>query len=195
MIGVHLYFCNPNLTAKVSDTISPIPCASQCTFYPYYIITMGCLVVVLIGLVVNDVEELQLVDALGGRDNAQPVAELLLLEELLGPGERGVISASGKNQTAQKRTDQYSQVLEVSAGELIVGDDLNLALASLLDDNGVAEVTDTAFNLDLVLEELLEGGGIEYLVARGLLGVDDELGSSVSIPACAQLSQVWRRTR
>lgn len=56
-----------------------------------------------------------------------------------------------------------------------MGNDLDLALASLLDDDLVAEVTNTALNLDLVLEELLEGGGIEDLVARGLLGVDDEL--------------------
>lgn len=68
-----------------------------------------------------------------------------------------------------------SQVLKVSARELIVGNDLDLALASLLDDDGVAEVTSAAIDLDLVLEELLESGGIEDLVASGLLGVDDEL--------------------
>lgn len=45
------------------------------------------LVIVLIGLVVNDVEELELVDTLGGGDDTEPVTELLLLEELLGPGE------------------------------------------------------------------------------------------------------------
>ena len=56
-----------------------------------------------------------------------------------------------------------------------MGDDLDLALASLLDDNLVLEVANTALNLDLLLEELLEGGGVEDLVARGLLGVDDEL--------------------
>ena len=67
------------------------------------------------------------------------------------------------------------QVLEVSARELVVGDNLDLALASLLDDDLVAEVANTAINLDLFLEELLEGGGVEDLVASGLLGVDDEL--------------------
>lgn len=72
------------------------------------------------------------------------------------------------------------QVLEVSARELIVGNDLNLALAGLLDDDGVAEVTNTALNLDLVLEELLEGGSVEDLIARGLLGVDDELEDGMS---------------
>ena len=43
------------------------------------------LLVVLISLVVDDVEELELVDATRGRDDAEPVTELLLLEELLGP--------------------------------------------------------------------------------------------------------------
>ena len=45
------------------------------------------LILILIGLVVDDVEELELVDALGGRDHAEPVTELLLLEELLGPAQ------------------------------------------------------------------------------------------------------------
>lgn len=45
------------------------------------------LILILIGLVVDDVEELELVDALGGGDDAEPVTELLLLEELLGPAQ------------------------------------------------------------------------------------------------------------
>ena len=43
------------------------------------------LLVVLVSLVVDDVEELELVDTARGRDDAEPVTELLLLEELLGP--------------------------------------------------------------------------------------------------------------
>ena len=43
------------------------------------------LLVVLVSLVVDDVEELELVDTSGGRDDAEPVTKLLLLEELLGP--------------------------------------------------------------------------------------------------------------
>lgn len=42
------------------------------------------LLVILISLVVDDVEEAELVDTLGGGDDAEPVTELLLLEELLG---------------------------------------------------------------------------------------------------------------
>ena len=43
------------------------------------------LLIVILSLVVNDVEELELVDAFGRGHNAQPVAELHLLEELLSP--------------------------------------------------------------------------------------------------------------
>lgn len=56
-----------------------------------------------------------------------------------------------------------------------MGDDLNLALASLLDLDVVTKVANAAVDLDLVLEELLEGGGVEDLVASGLLSVDNEL--------------------
>lgn len=53
--------------------------------------------------------------------------------------------------------------------------DLDLALALLGDLDDITEVADTAIDLDLVLEELLEGGDIEDLVGRRLGGVDDEL--------------------
>lgn len=56
-----------------------------------------------------------------------------------------------------------------------MGNNLNLAIANLGDDNLVTEVTDTALDLDAVVEELLESGDIEDLVASGLRSVDDEL--------------------
>jgi len=68
-----------------------------------------------------------------------------------------------------------SQVLEVSARELGVCDNLDLSITNLLDLNDVSEVSDTAINLDLVLEELLECSNVEDLVAGGLRSVDDEL--------------------
>ena len=55
--------------------------------------------------------------------------------------------------------------------------DLNLSVTDILDLHDVAEVSDTAVNLDLVLKELLEGGDVEDLVACGLRSVDDELCS------------------
>lgn len=42
------------------------------------------LLIILLGLVVDDVEEAELVNTLGGGDDTEPVTELLLLEELLG---------------------------------------------------------------------------------------------------------------
>jgi hypothetical protein len=66
-----------------------------------------------------------------------------------------------------------------------VGSDLDLAIASLLDLHNITEVSDTAVDLDLVLEELLESGDIEDLVAGGLRSVDDELTSvSAQCPNC-----------
>lgn len=57
---------------------------------------VGCLIhrllVVLIGLIVDDVEELELVDPLGGGDDAEPVTELHLLQELLGPVHPTLVS-------------------------------------------------------------------------------------------------------
>ncbi|SRR6266536_2345551 len=43
------------------------------------------LILVLISLVVDNVEESELVNTLGGRNNSEPVSQLLLLEELLCP--------------------------------------------------------------------------------------------------------------
>jgi hypothetical protein len=67
------------------------------------------------------------------------------------------------------------QVLEVAAREIVVGNDLDLAIALLGDDDVVAEVVGAALNLDAVLEELLEGGDVEDLVVGRLRSVDDEL--------------------
>lgn len=42
------------------------------------------LLLLLLTLVIDDVEEAELVDTLGGGDDTEPVTKLLLLEELLG---------------------------------------------------------------------------------------------------------------
>lgn len=75
------------------------------------------------------------------------------------------------------------QVLEVAARQLVVGNDLDLAVTLLLDDNVVAQVVGAALDLDAVLEELLEGGDVEDLVVGGLRSVDDELPDSLASPA------------
>jgi hypothetical protein len=56
-----------------------------------------------------------------------------------------------------------------------VRNDLDLALTLLGDLDNVGQVANTAIDLDLVLEELLEGGDVEDLVGGGLRRVDDEL--------------------
>lgn len=58
------------------------PCQVVLPYIRY--ISRTLLVVVLVGLVIDDVEKAKFVYALGSRDHAEPVAELLLLEELLG---------------------------------------------------------------------------------------------------------------
>lgn len=135
----------------------------------------SCLLVVLLGLVVNDVVELELINTLGGGDDAEPVAELHLLEELLGPGSARLSAAGGLSRGGRLREERALQVLEVAAREVIVGNDLDLALALLGDLDGVAKVANAAVDLDLLVQEFLEGRDIEDLVARRLRGVDDEL--------------------
>lgn len=56
-----------------------------------------------------------------------------------------------------------------------MGNDLDLALTLLLDNDVVAKVVGAALNLDAVLEELLKGGDVEDLVAGGLRSINDVL--------------------
>jgi hypothetical protein len=130
------------------------------------------LLVIILSLVVDDVEEAELVDALGGGNDAEPVTELLLLEELL--------CAVCNCQNAVFLKCVFScgvdvQVLQVAAGELLVRNDLDLSIALLGDGNGVAKVTSAALDLDAVVKELLERLDVEDLVVDGLRAVDDEL--------------------
>lgn len=134
---------------------------------------MNRLLLVLVLSIVDDVEELELVDTLGGGHDAEPVTELVLLEELLGAAEPDKLASVP--QFIYRWSVRHVQVLEVAARELVVGNDLDLALALLADDNGVAEVADAALDLDALLEELGEGTGVEDLVASGLRSVDHEL--------------------
>ena len=64
---------------------SPIPFICRSAHTHHASIRTMHLVLILLGIVVDDVEEAELVHALGGRHDAEPVTELLLLEELLGP--------------------------------------------------------------------------------------------------------------
>jgi hypothetical protein len=57
----------------------------------------------------------------------------------------------------------------------LVRNDLDLSITLLRDGNCIAKVTGAAFDLDAVVEELLEGLDVEDLVVDGLRAVDDEL--------------------
>ena len=67
-----------------------------------------------------------------------------------------------------------------SAG-LFQKDYLNLPLPSLRDSNLLAEVARAALDLDLVVQELLEGGEVEDLVGHGLRAVDHVLYTHISL--------------
>lgn len=143
------------------------------------------LLVVILSLVVDDVEEAELVDTLGGGNDAEPVTELLLLEELLGAIALSAFIPSEIAHFACARAQLMYvdvQVLQVAAGELLVRNDLDLALALLADLNDIAEVTGAALDLDAVVQELLESLDVEDLVVDGLRAVDDEL-SQVLAPS------------
>ena len=133
------------------------------------------LLVILLSSIINNVEESELVDTLARGDNTEPISQLLLLEELLGP-----VHWVSYGQFHQFFGKWYSQVLEIPARELRVRNNLDLSIRDLRDLHGITEISDAAIDLDLVLEELLEGGDVKDLVAGGLRSVDDELLSLAS---------------
>ena len=67
------------------------------------------------------------------------------------------------------------QVLQVAARELLVRNDLDLAISLLGDLNRIAKVASAALDLDAVVKELLESLNVKDLVVDGLRAVDDEL--------------------
>jgi hypothetical protein len=74
------------------------------------------------------------------------------------------------------KCQSYAQILHVSTGEVVMRQDLNLALVPR-DLDRVAQVTRTTVDLDPLVEKFLKGGHVENLVAGGLRGVDGELSS------------------
>lgn len=67
------------------------------------------------------------------------------------------------------------QVFQIPPREWDVSDNNNLSITFLRDLNGVAKVSDTAANLDLIVKELLERADVENLVGGRLRCVDGEL--------------------
>ena len=115
------------------------------------------LVLLILSLITHNVIEPKLIVARARAHDAQPISELLLLQVFL------------------------RQVLQVSSTELLMGYDLDLAISLLRDADGIAEIASTAFNFDTVVEELLERGDIEDLVAGGLRCVDSVLRISLML--------------
>jgi hypothetical protein len=75
-------FCDRN---RSSSVFSSYVCSiSSFTIHRDIHPTKPLLIILLIGIV-DDIEESELVDALGGGDNSEPISQLLLLEELLCP--------------------------------------------------------------------------------------------------------------
>lgn len=146
---------------------------------PACVLTESCirLLVIVLLSVVHDVEEAELVNALGGGDDTEPVTELLLLEELLGTTTKYMSVSSYSNVLLihTKLTGPNSQVLQVATRELLVSNNLNLLTTDLGDGDVVAKVTSAALDLDALVQELLKGGNVEDLVVDGLRSVDDEL--------------------
>lgn len=91
-------------------------------------------ILVIVGTVHLDVVELEGVDSLARRDDSQPVSELVLLQELLG------------------------EVLQVSARELSVCDDNDLASSLARDLDSLTEVSRSSIDLDSVVQEFFECG-------------------------------------
>jgi hypothetical protein len=153
-------------------------------FISHVIIIANRLLVVLLSVVVDDVEEAELVDTLGGGNDAEPITELLLLEKLLCAVP--IISVIFRQWLSSVVVD--IQVLQVAARELLVRDDLDLSIALLGDGDGLAEVSGAALDLDAIVKELLERLDVEDLVVDGLRAVDDEL-CRLSAPASQIVSQ------
>ena len=68
-----------------------------------------------------------------------------------------------------------------------MGRDLDLAIAGLGDLHVVAQVADAAFDLDAVVQELLEGGDVKDLVVGGLRAVDGVLSNPITLVLCGYL--------
>lgn len=81
-------------------------------------------------LIVGNVEVTELEGLLVSGNNAQPVTDLVLLQELLG------------------------KVLQVALGESNVGNNGDLVITSAGDNDGITQVVGAALNLDAVMEEL-----------------------------------------
>ena len=116
-----------------------------------YCVKQTDLLIIILSLISNNIEELKTVLSLSSANNTKPIAQLLLLQELL------------------------RKVLQVTTRKLLVCHDLNTSIAEVVHGDVIAEVTGAAVDFDALLEESRESGWVEDAVLGGLGGVDDEL--------------------
>lgn len=81
------------------------------------------------------------------------------------------------HQDTADRGTRYLQVLQISPREWNMADNLDLALTSLRDRDLITQVAGSTLNLDLLVQELLECGQVEDLVAYWLRAVDGVLST------------------
>lgn len=105
-------------------------------------------------VILVDVEVTELIGVLVRGDDVEPVTKLVLLQELL------------------------SQVLQVSLGVSNSGRDDDLGAAGVTGNfnTGGAELTGLTIDLEAVVEEVFEGGGIKDTVGNWSITIDHELG-------------------
>ena len=72
-------------------------------------------------------------------------------------------------------SQEHSQVFQVASRELNVRYDFDDARSLLADLHAVAQVANSALDLDAVVQKLFKGGDVEDLVRSGLGGVDGKL--------------------
>jgi hypothetical protein len=67
------------------------------------------------------------------------------------------------------------QVFKITARELLVSNDFDLALTLLADDNRITQVVCATVNLDAIVQEFLKSRQIKDLVVYSLLCINSKL--------------------
>lgn len=112
------------------------------------------------GLVVRDIVELERVGVLASRDDAEPLAHEVLLEE---PARTERVSRAFRDSTSFLCSQSLllGQVLDVTLGHGLLSGDRKSAGGLASDLDVLSELSSLALDLDVVHQELLVGGAVE----------------------------------